>query len=739
MKKFLSSAIVLLILCIISTQISGFETDNKFTIIFSDDPPTFYEASGRWYVKPNNYSELISWYQHLEENFSNYLYVWKANEMYGLGKIPDEGYDLYMVRITNESFGLHKPEVLFTLTIHGNERVGTNGGYWVVDWLMRHAYHPDYDCPEREWLQWLIDNREIYFVPCLNPDGYDENHRGDDSGRDLNRDFGHSRINAWQSINTKTVRRFVNNHTIRTTIDMHTGTRGIPYPWSNKDVRLDLWGVSPISGYNYSSHCPPDFYYFDACYLRMGDYIGNYGGDFNENNINPWANGPCLGYDADGTSCDWMYGADVIRHPAEDPYVEDEIFGPDPGSSVMSTLVEFGPSDPDLGNDTNNRYGAEVRRCMLHQIDFAQPYIRWQQGTPENNSLLNISEYMIFKWQVNGSLVVDSTLIQWSTDPDPINNPEYNTTANTTHAGDWYGGTGWDNAEDGETDSITYKENISLDAPGEYYFVAKAKVDQIYKNVIHTDEYGDESYLRIIHERTNESYYEEINGTDGLEVVKGQLWWYSPIIHVTIIPETGSPDKTIIDGPSFGKPEKEYTFSFVSSDPENEDVYYYIDWDDGAVEEWIGPYKSGEIINVSHSWTDLGDYKIRARAKDTNGARGIWSDSFNMHIGLPALDIGSLKGGLFKVKSIIKNKGEAEATDIQWTITLDGGLILLGKESSGEIGYLDPGEEAEINSKIIFGLGKTVVRATADIPEHTDTRDQRATVVLFFINVNPGG
>ena len=108
----------------------------------------------------------------------------------------------------------------------------------------------------------------------------------------------------------------------------------------------------------------------------------------------------------------------------------------------------------------------------------------------------------------------------------------------------------------------TYKENISLDVPGEYYFVAKAKVDHIYKNVIHTDEYGDESYLRIVHERTNESYYEEINGTDGLEVVKGQLWWYSPIIHVTIIPETGSPDKTIINGPSFGKPEKEYTFSF---------------------------------------------------------------------------------------------------------------------------------------------------------------------------------
>jgi len=94
---------------------------------------------------------------------------------------------------------LHKPEVLFTLNIHGNEYLSI-GGYWFVDWLMRHAFHPDYDCPERDWLRWLIDNREIYLVPSLNPDGYDENHRGDNSGADLNRDFDHSQPNPWDAI-----------------------------------------------------------------------------------------------------------------------------------------------------------------------------------------------------------------------------------------------------------------------------------------------------------------------------------------------------------------------------------------------------------------------------------------------------------------------------------------------------------------------------------------------------------
>ena len=238
----------------------------------SDVPPTFYENSGRWYVNASSYSQLITWYQNLEQNFSNYLYVFDATERYGTNPIPDAGYGLYIARITNESLNYNKPEVLFILTIHGNEVIGANGGYWFTDWLMRHAYHPDYDCPEREYLQWLIDNREIYIVCCMNPDGFDEDHRGDNSGLDLNRDFGHSRLSPlpWASQNSQTIRRFVNNHTIRTATDIHTGLYGLTYPWGSKTVRLNMWGVSPISGYNYSSHCPPDFYFYDSATLLYG-------------------------------------------------------------------------------------------------------------------------------------------------------------------------------------------------------------------------------------------------------------------------------------------------------------------------------------------------------------------------------------------------------------------------------------------------------------------------------------
>jgi hypothetical protein len=100
---------------------------------------------------------------------------------------------------------------------------------------------------------------------------------------------------------------------------------------------------------------------------------------------------------------------------------------------------------------------------------------------------------------------------------------------------------------------------------------------------------------------------------------KGPIWSFKTRCH-------GPPEAPRINGPNTGKKGKIYTYTFVSEDPNDDDVYYEIDWGDGQVDPWEGPYDSNEVITKSHSWDDEGTFKISARAKDINDAVGEWSE-----------------------------------------------------------------------------------------------------------------
>jgi hypothetical protein len=97
------------------------------------------------------------------------------------------------------------------------------------------------------------------------------------------------------------------------------------------------------------------------------------------------------------------------------------------------------------------------------------------------------------------------------------------------------------------------------------------------------------------------------------------------------------------------------------------------------------------------------------------------------------MEIGNITGGLFKVKATIKNIGAVAANDIDWSITVTGGFILLGRETNGSIASLNPGDEQTITSKPIFGFGKTIVKIIATAPGSTASKEQNATILLFFI------
>ena len=80
-----------------------------------------------------------------------------------------------------------------------------------------------------------------------------------------------------------------------------------------------------------------------------------------------------------------------------------------------------------------------------------------------------------------------------------------------------------------------------------------------------------------------------------------------------------------ITGPNKGKPEIEYDYEITTMDMDGDRVYFYVDWDDGYVEDWIGPFNSEEIVPLSHMWLEKGVYTVKARARDTYGAESNWT------------------------------------------------------------------------------------------------------------------
>ena len=84
------------------------------------------------------------------------------------------------------------------------------------------------------------------------------------------------------------------------------------------------------------------------------------------------------------------------------------------------------------------------------------------------------------------------------------------------------------------------------------------------------------------------------------------------------------PNNPTITGPAEGKIKVATDYNFTTTDPDGDDVSYYIEWGDGTNSGWIGPSSSGDTTIQSHTWTKKGTYTIKAKAKDIYGNESDW-------------------------------------------------------------------------------------------------------------------
>jgi hypothetical protein len=174
--------------------------------------------------------------------------------------------------------------------------------------------------------------------------------------------------------------------------------------------------------------------------------------------------------------------------------------------------------------------------------------------------------------------------------------------------------------------SVSIEKNIILvgawgdsGASGSAYIFKNANSEWIEEAKLKpSDASGNDrfGYQLSLHDRS--AVIGAYNDDNGNGVDAGAAYIFESINYAPSPPE--------ITGKTNGNPEIEYTYTFNSVDLEDDDIYYYIIWDDGYVETWDGPHSSGQDVNITHTFAYQGTYIIKAKAKDAYGRESGWSE-----------------------------------------------------------------------------------------------------------------
>ncbi|MEZ5082909.1 MAG: M14 family zinc carboxypeptidase [Bacteroidales bacterium] len=244
-----------------------------------------------------------------------------------------EGRDIWMVKISdNPNVNETEPEVLYTALHHSNEPAGLMTLLYYM-WYLLENYESD------PYIQTLVNNTEMYFVPIVNPDGYVFNetnypngggnwrkNRRQNAGTnclgvDPNRNYGYmwgfdnngSSSNpchdnyrgesAFSEPETQAIRNFIENHDIKNALNYHTYGNLLLYTWGYTEEPCDdneLYQAHSrlYTTGNHYSYGPGS----------QANYITNGGSDdwmYGEQNTKPkiFAYTPELGGGSDGYWC----------------------------------------------------------------------------------------------------------------------------------------------------------------------------------------------------------------------------------------------------------------------------------------------------------------------------------------------------------------------------------------------------------------------------------------------------
>ena len=237
-----------------------------------------------------------------------------VSDKFSIGK-SIEGRDIYCLKISDNPYeNDDTTEILMTSLIHAREPESMMNIIYFINYLVTN-YNSN------KLIKYLVDNTEIYFIPCINPDGYEYNYlrypngggmwrknrrdNGDGTyGVDLNRNFGYKwgydnmgsspytsdetyrGIKDFSEPETQAIRDFCISHRFKLVINYHTYSNCLMYPWSYDNVKT------------------PDSTEFEKIAFNLTKYNNYITGTAYE----------AIGYVSNGDTDDWMYGEQDLKN-----------------------------------------------------------------------------------------------------------------------------------------------------------------------------------------------------------------------------------------------------------------------------------------------------------------------------------------------------------------------------------------------------------------------------------------
>ena len=258
--------------------------------------------------------------------------------------------------------------------------------------------------------------------------------------------------------------------------------------------------------------------------------------------------------------------------------------GGDPDGDLVTYDVYFGNTTPPpkmVNNQTSTNYNPGP-------LEYNSSYY-WRIVAWDNNSNYNISPL----WEFTTEKITNNPPYRPS-NPNPING-SIETSININIS--WTGG-------DPDGDSVTYDVYFEANDTSPDVLVSSNQSENWY--ILDSLDFDTKYYWRIV-AWDNQS-----------EMNKGPIW--------TFTTESNSPPNIPeISGPKSGRIGFPYTYSFYTDDPNEDYVFFYIKWGDNQNEEWIGPFPSGKVVRINHTWSTIGSFKIMAKAKDIFDAKSDWT------------------------------------------------------------------------------------------------------------------